>query len=118
MLGFHELRKFLELWLSSKEISHEFYLLNVMRHLKSDNPFERIVYKNKTTARGSSGSAKKRAYSAKHRATNEGFSQLTNDKLREKLGQQSDEKYQTHDGGFFASTKDEKYEHFKKGITD
>ena len=34
-LGFHELRKFLELWLSSKEIVHEFYLLNVMRHLKS-----------------------------------------------------------------------------------
>ena len=45
-LGFHELRKFLELWVSSKEIIHEFYLLNVKRHIKSEHPFDKIVFKN------------------------------------------------------------------------
>ena len=75
-LGFHELRKFLELWLSSKEIIHEFYLLNVMRHLKSSQPFEKIVWKNKKQ-RGAK-SAQKRPVSSKP----PGPENLTNEKLR------------------------------------
>jgi hypothetical protein len=41
--SFHELRKFLELWVSSKELLHEFCLLNVKRHIKCENPFQKIV---------------------------------------------------------------------------
>ena len=79
-LSFHELRKFLETWVSSKEIIHEFYLLNIMRHLKSTHPFEKIVFKNKK-GRAQSVSGQKRAFSAKQRMP-EG---LTNEKIRESI---------------------------------
>lgn len=78
-LGFHELRKFLEIWLSSKEIIHEFYLLNVMRHLKSNTPFERIVFKNKRNRSKSANNV--RSQSAKQRIPDA----LTNQKIKEEL---------------------------------
>ena len=70
----------MEVWVSSKEIIHEFYLLNIMRHLRSAHPFEKIVFKSKKM-RAQSVSGQKRASSAKYRPP-EG---LTNEKIREEL---------------------------------
>lgn len=86
-LGFHELRKFLEIWLSSKEIIHEFYLLNVMRHLKSNTPFERIVFKNKRNRSKSANNV--RSQSAKQRIPDT----LTNQKIKEELERAEEPKY-------------------------
>jgi hypothetical protein len=107
-LSFHELRKFLEIWVSSKEILHEFYLLNIMRHLRSSHPFEKIVFKNKRS-RVQSASGQKRAYSVKQRVP-EG---LTNEKIRESL--EEDSKAGTQDY-FYSGTKGDKYGSYKNGV--
>jgi len=46
-LGFSELRKFFKIWVPEKVIVHELCMLNVMRHLKSNDPFSKIIFKKK-----------------------------------------------------------------------
>jgi hypothetical protein len=75
-----------------------------MRHLKSNAPFERIVFKNKRV-RSKSTTAQQRSYSAKQRVP-EG---LTNEKVREEL-ERNEPKYQTKDN-FYTDDKYANYKH-------
>jgi hypothetical protein len=112
-LSFHELRKFLELWVSSKEIIHEFYLLNIMRHIRSAHPFEKIVLKGKRT-RAQSASGQKRAVSAKQRLP-EG---MTNQKIRDSIeNDTSDYKIDTGNN-FYSGAKGDKYVTYKNEVFD
>lgn len=106
-LTFHELRKFLELWVSSKEIIHEFYLLNVKRHIKSDHPFERIVFKNSKQSK--SKGEKQRSLSA-YKISNK--VNLTNEKLKEKM-EMDDRKFDTVDIRLQNRSAD-KYDEYKR----
>lgn len=74
-----------------------------MRHLRSSNPFERVVFKGKK-ARAESASGQKRAASAKHRAP-EG---LTNEKIRESI----EKDYRGNHSGF----GEDKYGNYKNEV--
>jgi ketol-acid reductoisomerase len=78
-----------------------------MRHLKSNTPFERIVFKNKRIrSKSTSNTAQQRSYSAKQRIP-EG---LTNQKIKEELEKVEEPKYETKNNFF---SKDDKYANFK-----
>lgn len=63
-LGFSELRKFFKVWVPEKVIVHELCMLNVMRHLKSNDPFSKIIFKKKRKGLGNNdNSAAKRSRS-------------------------------------------------------
>jgi hypothetical protein len=99
---------------SAKEIIHEFYLLNIMRHLKSSHPFDRLVFKNKKN-RSQSASAQKRPFSAKQRVP-EG---LTNEKIRESLERQElGEKYagSSVKKQVYSGVREDKYGHYKNEV--
>lgn len=49
-LGFSELRKFFKIFVSEKTFVHELCMLNVMRHLKSTDPFCKIIFQKKRAA--------------------------------------------------------------------
>jgi hypothetical protein len=83
---FHELRKFLELWVSSKELLHEFCLLNVKRHIKCDNPFQKIIYtKTKSKERSLSTSrslSRPKSVTESHVNKNKGTKEVLNSSSR------------------------------------
>jgi hypothetical protein len=61
-LGFSELRKFFKIWVHEKEIAHELCMLNIMRHLKSNDPFCKIIFKKKVKALINDNSANKKSH--------------------------------------------------------
>lgn len=79
-----------------------------MRHLRSNTPFERIVFKNKRN-RSKSANNVQRSQSAKQRIPDT----LTNQKIKEELERADEPKYETKDHLF---SKDDKYANYKHEV--
>lgn len=85
--------------------------MNVKRHIKSENPFEKIVFKNNKVSK--SKGEKQRSLSA-YKISNK--VNLTNEKLKEKV-EFNDRKFDTVDMRFQNCSAD-KYDEYKKEIME